>query len=91
MPLAIALNPDLLALQVKKGEQVAVFGGSHSAVLVIKNLLECGASVMNFYLDGLRYAVYHEGWIEYDNTGLKGKAATWARENLEPKTMNPNV
>ena len=46
---------------------------------------------MNFYRTDLRYAVLHEDWIEYDNTGLKGKAATWARENLEQKTLHPNI
>ena len=29
-----------------------------------------------------------DGWILRDNTGLKGEAATWAKENLEPEVMN---
>ena len=31
----------------------------------------------------LVYAVHMDGWILYDNTGLKGIAASFARENLE--------
>ena len=35
----------------------------------------------------LRYAEYRDGWILRDNTGLKGEAATPARENLEEETF----
>jgi hypothetical protein len=31
----------------------------------------------------LRYAVYLDDWILYDDIGLKGKAASWARENID--------
>lgn len=81
--LECALNPELLSRELDAGERVAVFGSSHSAVLVMKNLLELGCEVVNFHLSPLRYAIYHEGWIEYDNTGLKGLAAQWARAHLE--------
>jgi hypothetical protein len=82
--LQTALTPSLLADAVDSDSVVAVFGSSHSAVLVIKNLLEQGVKqVINFYRSPLRYAVYHDDWILYDNTGLKGTAATWAKENLE--------
>ena len=33
----------------------------------------------------LRYAVFMDGWILRDNTGLKGEAADWAKANLEPE------
>lgn len=32
---------------------------------------------------GLKYAEYKDGYILYDNTGLKGTAAKFAKENLE--------
>ena len=38
------------------------------------------------------YAVHIEGWILYDNTGLKGIAASFARDNLEDdKLLNSPV
>lgn len=39
--------------------------------------------VLWFTRNPLRYAEYMDGWILYDNTGLKGSAAEFARENLE--------
>lgn len=83
MPLELALNPESIASEVNPDQTIAVFGSSHSAVLVIKNLLERGCKVINFYRSPLLYAIYHSDWIEYDNTGLKGLAAHWAKQNLE--------
>jgi cation diffusion facilitator CzcD-associated flavoprotein CzcO len=83
LPIDVALNPGLLQKTVAKDAKIAVFGSSHSAVLVIKNLVENGCRVINFVRSPTRYAIYHEGWIEYDNTGLKGIAAKWAKTHLE--------
>ncbi len=83
LPLSVALNPARIKAEVNADQTVAVFGSSHSAVLIIKNLLEHGCKVINFYRSPLLYAIYHDDWIEYDNTGLKGLAAHWAKENLE--------
>lgn len=84
IPLEVALNPDLLKKRVKSTDTVAVFGSSHSAVLVLANLLEIPLKeVHNFYRSPHHYAVYLENWILFDNTGLKGLAADWARKNLE--------
>jgi cation diffusion facilitator CzcD-associated flavoprotein CzcO len=82
LDLETALDPVALPEAVSAGERMAVFGSSHSAVLVMKNLLAQGCEVVNFYKSPVRYAVYHEGWIEFDNTGLKGMAAHWAKANL---------
>ncbi|MDF1759629.1 MAG: pyridine nucleotide-disulfide oxidoreductase [Coxiellaceae bacterium] len=90
MPLQVALNPERVSAEVNPDNTVAVFGSSHSAVLVIKNLLERGCNVVNFYRSPLLYAIYHGDWIEYDNTGLKGLAARWAKQNLESKPY-PNL
>ena len=86
--LSTALNPDLLKKSVKSGEHVVVFGASHSGVLVIKNCLEAGCRVTNFYRSPLKYALYQADHIIYDNTGLKGSAAQWARENLQGQAIS---
>lgn len=58
----------------------------------MKNLDELPPSsrpskVLNFYRSPLRYAQnisdQHGTWVLRENTGLKGKAAEWARANLE--------
>lgn len=85
--LNVALNPDLLKETVKPNEHVVVFGSSHSGVLVIKNCLEAGCRVTNFYRSPLRYALYQSDHIIYDNTGLKGSAARWAKENLQGQVV----
>ena len=32
-----------------------------------------------------------DGWIKHDNTGLKGLANTWAKDNLEENHLNPLI
>lgn len=87
MPLSTALNPELLKETTRPGDHVVVFGASHSGVLVIKNLLEAGCRVTNFYRSPLKYALYQEDHIIYDNTGLKGHAAIWAKEHLHGQSI----
>ena len=84
IPLEIALDPEKLKQVVKKGETIGVFGCSHSAILVLDNLLKAGAhQVVNFYRSPHLYAVYLDDWILFDDTGLKGHAAEWARKHLD--------
>ena len=79
-----ALSPDLLKTLVQSGDRVAVVGSSHSAILVLRNLSEIpGIEVKNFYRDELKYAEYKTDYILYDNTGLKGDTAKWAKHELE--------
>lgn len=72
---------------------VAVIGASHSAILVLMNLSHLALStkpdlkIKWFTRHPLRYAEYEDGFIARDNTGLKGAASVWARENLEPDTF----
>jgi cation diffusion facilitator CzcD-associated flavoprotein CzcO len=82
LPLTVALNPALLKNTLKPSNHVVVFGSSHSGILVLKNCLEAGCRVTNFYRSPLRYAIHQEDHTIYDNTGLKGSAASWAKENL---------
>ena len=84
IPLDIALNPEKLAAQPLDGAVVAVFGSSHSSMIALPNLLDRPvAKVINFYRSPLRYALPMDGWTLFDDTGLKGQAARWARENID--------
>ncbi len=84
IPLETALNKEKLSKYCMKVDKVAVFGSSHSAILIIRNLLEnCSVQkVINFYQSPLCYAVYLDDFTLFDNTGLKGTTAEWAKENL---------
>ena len=55
-------------------DTVCVVGSSHSAILVLTNLLEMknGPRVVNLYRSSLKYAKFRgDGTIILDNTGLK--------------------
>lgn len=86
LPLEVALNQDKLKKTIKPEETIGVFGCSHSAVLILANLCELNAKVINFYRSPHHYAIYLEDWILFDNTGLKGYAADWAKQYLDGKT-----
>lgn len=78
------LDRERLIHSVDKNDTVAIFGSSHSAILVVRNLVEQGVKrILNFYLEPLRYAVNMGDWILHDNTGLKGETASWAREYID--------
>lgn len=87
IPLEVALNPELLQKECKTDDTVAVFGSSHSAIIILKSLLEnCSVrQVINFYQSPLKYAVYLPDMILFDDTGLKGTTAQWAKENIDGK------
>lgn len=93
IPLTTALDPRALSKTVSGDETIAVFGSSHSAVLILKTLVECGVKrIVNFYRHPLCYAVFYDDWILHDNTGLKGIAADWAKAYLEtPATYPANL
>lgn len=89
--LSEALSPNKLQNSIDPDDCVAVYGSSHSAMIIIRNLLEAGAKkVINFYLSPVRYAVRMENYTLYDNTGLKGETAKWTRENIS-KRVHPHV
>lgn len=87
-----ALKPSELSNLISKSQavQIGVIGASHSAVLVLRNLFNLcitthpHLSVRWFTRHPLRYAIPQpSGWTLRDNTGLKGVAATFAKEYLE--------
>ncbi len=84
IPLHIALDSENIKTACRSEDTIAVFGSSHSAVLILRNLIEnCSVKrIVNFYQDQLLYAVYLNDWILFDDTGLKGPTAEWSRENL---------
>jgi hypothetical protein len=84
IPVEVALDPEKLAEQPLEGATVAVFGSSHSTMIALPHLLGHPVKrVINFYRSPLKYAVYLDDWILFDDTGLKGRAAVWARENID--------
>lgn len=84
IPVEVALDPEKLAREPLQGATIAVFGSSHSSMIVLPNLLRHPVKrVINFYRSPLKYAVYFDDWILFDDTGLKGQAAVWARENID--------
>ena len=84
IPVEVALDPEKLAQQPLHGATVAVFGSSHSSMIALPHLLRHPVEkVINFYRSPLKYAVYLDDWILFDDTGLKGRAAVWARENID--------
>lgn len=90
--LETALNPKALKQSVDPQDCIAVFGSSHSAMLVMANLMHIKVrKVINFYRSAHQYAIYLKDWILYDDTGLKGFTAAWAKEHIDhtlPKNMN---
>lgn len=84
VPLEDALDNERIKNHITQHDTVAVFGSSHSAILVLKNLLENSVKqVINFHRSPLVYAVYLEDWILFDDSGLKGCAAEWARQYVD--------
>jgi cation diffusion facilitator CzcD-associated flavoprotein CzcO len=84
IPLEVALDPEKLAEEPLENATVAVFGSSHSSMIALPHLLRHPVEkVINFYRSPLRYAVYLDDWILFDDSGLKGRAADWARENID--------
>lgn len=84
IPLDVVLDPEKLAAQQLEDATVAVFGSSHSTMSALPNLLRHPVKrVINFYRSPLKYAIYLDDWILFDDDGLKGQAADWARENID--------
>jgi hypothetical protein len=99
IPLDTALKPSLLSqiFDPSTPITIGVVGASHSAILVLMNLYNLATTSaesssahrpkmrVKWFTrhKELKYAKEMDGWILYDNTGLKGEAAQWARENLE--------
>ncbi|KAL2854298.1 pyridine nucleotide-disulfide oxidoreductase-domain-containing protein [Aspergillus pseudoustus] len=95
LDLDIVLKPSELASTISSTSSttVAVVGASHSAILALLNLFDLARTshpnlrIKWFTRHPLRYAEYMDGWILRDNTGLKGRAADFARAQLEDSAL----
>jgi hypothetical protein len=84
VPFDTAIDKKRLADYVDKNNTYAVFGSSHSAIIIVRYLVDLGVKkIINFYRSPCRYAIDMGDWILFDNTGLKGQTALWARENID--------
>lgn len=88
--LSDAIDEKSIVNHVTSDDVVAVFGSSHSAVLVLKNLIEqCSVKkIINFYRSPLVYAIYTPHEILNDDTGLKGTTAEWSRQHLHDQLLS---
>lgn len=74
IPLDDAIDQQKIATYVSPDDHVAVFGGMHSAILILKYLSELPVKqITNFYMDP----------YFYDAPGLEGITALWAKTVLE--------
>ncbi|MFC3909560.1 pyridine nucleotide-disulfide oxidoreductase [Legionella dresdenensis] len=84
IPFETAIDKEQLAACISPGKTYGVFGSSHSAIIIIRYLVELGVEkIINFYRSPCKYALDMGDWILFDNTGLKGQTALWARENID--------
>lgn len=84
IPFEVAIDKHRLCDALKSDETYAVFGSSHSAIIIINHLVTLGVKkIINFYRSPCRYAVDLGDWILFDNTGLKGQTAEWARQHID--------
>jgi cation diffusion facilitator CzcD-associated flavoprotein CzcO len=83
IPLITALDKAKLTQACGADDVVAVFGSSHSAIIAVRYLLEAKVKhVVNFYRTPLCYAVKTDDGFLFDDTGLKGQTAVWAKAHL---------
>lgn len=83
-PFDVAVDKARLAMDIDSNYTYAVFGSSHSAMMILRHLVELGAhQIINFYQSPNRYALEMGDWILFDNTGLKGQTADWARTYID--------
>ncbi len=84
IPFDKAIDKERLLQEVHSDDTYAVFGSSHSAIIIVRHLVELGVKrVINFYRSPCRYALDMGDWILFDNTGLKGQTAAWAKEYID--------
>lgn len=88
IPLNIALSPNQLARQVNKDDVIAVVGSAHSAVSVMMLLSQLPVKkIINLYNHPFLYTMQTPNGPVNAETGLKGAAATFAREILETNAL----
>lgn len=95
MPFETAIDKERLRESINTDETYAVFGSSHSAIIIINYLVDLGIKrIINFYRSPCCYAINMGEWILFDNTGLKGQTAVWARkyiDGIHPKNLTRHL
>jgi hypothetical protein len=77
----------VLAEKCSPDDTIAVFGSSHSAIMIVRDLLQLPVKrVLNFYRHDLIYAEYRPEGIVNDSTGLK-EAQPNGPENISNKKI----
>jgi cation diffusion facilitator CzcD-associated flavoprotein CzcO len=91
IPLEVALDSEKCREAFVEEDKVAVVGSSHSAMLVVKNLIELPVKkVTNVYRSPFCFAVKFEDHTLYDDKGLKGEVAEWTKTMVIGKKI-PNL
>lgn len=88
LSVADSLNLDYLRSNIKSGDVIGIIGGSHTAFLImylINSLNIPDVKIVNFHRGAVRHAVFKDGFILYDNTGLKGEISEWVASILAKK------
>lgn len=84
IPLDDALDKKRLLNHVQPEDTIALIGGSHSSMLVLKNLCETNIKrIINFYIHPITYAYDMGNDNIPDYNGLKGDVASWVFDVLE--------
>lgn len=96
VPLDEALDQAKLVKLVNPEDKILVVGSSHSAILILKYLIELPLNfnvepvkkVINLYNKPLLFPIDMGTWIKNQSTGLSGAAADWAHNFIEKNMPN---
>lgn len=84
IPFTTAIDQQRLSSVMDVNQTIAVFGSSHSAMIILEHLVNMGVKkIINFYRSPTRYAIPMDNWTLFDNTGLKGHTAAWTRQHID--------
>lgn len=84
IPLDMALDKEKLAKLINRDDSIAIIGSGHSALLILKYLTELSVErIVNFYNKPITYPVRMRKGIAWQEAGLKGDVAVWAKTVLE--------
>ena len=86
--LETVFNPSELRKALSSEDTVAVIGSSYSTIIALRNLSKMeDVQVKLFSRSAFKFSEQKSGYIKYENNGLKGNNARWARDEL-PKMKN---
>lgn len=84
IPLDLALDKTTLTKLVDRDDTIALIGGSHSAILILKYLYELGTNrIVNFFKHPITYYFDMGEGNPTNPGGLRGTVAKWAYYTLE--------